>query len=70
MPHDQTKIIEVIVSPTGETKIETKGFAGSSCRDASKFLEEALGQRTGEQPRAEFHPQANRPTFGPGERLT
>ena len=52
-----TKIIEVIVSPTGETKLETKGFAGSSCRDASKFLEEALGQRTGEQTTREFHAQ-------------
>lgn len=52
-----TKIIEVIVSPTGEIKLETKGFVGSSCRDASKFLEEALGQRTGEQTTAEFHSQ-------------
>ena len=25
-----TQIIEVIVSPTGETKIETKGFAGAA----------------------------------------
>ena len=52
------KTIEIIVSPTGQTKIETKGFAGSSCRDASRFLEEALGQRTGEQLKAEFHQQA------------
>ncbi|HEY3963616.1 MAG TPA: DUF2997 domain-containing protein [Planctomycetaceae bacterium] len=52
-----TRIIEVIVSPTGETKIETKGFVGSSCRDASKFLEEALGQRASEQTTAEFHSQ-------------
>ena len=50
-----TQIIEVIVSPTGETKIETKGFTGSSCRDASRFIEEALGQRMGEQLTAEFH---------------
>ena len=33
-----TQIVEVVVSPTGETKIETKGFAGSSCRDGSRFL--------------------------------
>jgi hypothetical protein len=50
-----TQIIEVIVSPTGETKIETKGFSGSSCRDASRFIEEALGQRTAEHLTAEFH---------------
>ena len=52
------KIIEIIVSPTGGTKVETKGFSGPSCRDASKFLEEALGQRTGETTTAEFHQQA------------
>jgi hypothetical protein len=40
------KIIEIIVSPNGETKLETKGFAGASCQDASRFLEQALGQTT------------------------
>jgi len=50
-----TKIIEVIVSPTGETKVETKGFAGAECRDASRFVEVALGQKKSEQLTAEFH---------------
>jgi predicted RNase H-like nuclease (RuvC/YqgF family) len=36
-----TKIIEVIISPDGSTKIETKGFSGASCRDASRFIEQA-----------------------------
>ena len=49
------RMIEVIVSPTGETNVETKGFAGSSCRDASRFVEEALGKRIGEQLTSEFH---------------
>ena len=52
-----TRIIEVIVSPTGQVKIETKGFAGSSCRDASRFLEEALGVKTEDRPTAEFYSQ-------------
>jgi hypothetical protein len=52
-----TKIIEIIVSPQGETSIQTKGFAGSECRQASEFIEKALGQRTGEQLTAEFHQQ-------------
>ena len=43
VPHEQT--IEIIVSPKGETTVTTKGFAGQSCRDASKFIEQALGQR-------------------------
>jgi hypothetical protein len=49
------RIIEVTVSLSGETKIETKGFTGPSCRDASRFIEEALGQRAAEQVTAEFH---------------
>ncbi len=49
------RTIEVIILPTGETKLETKGFAGKSCRDASRFLEDALGTRNSEQPTAEFY---------------
>ena len=49
------KTIEILVSPKGETTVTTRGFAGSSCRDASKFIEQALGQRVGEQLTAEFH---------------
>ena len=26
------KIIEITVGPTGETKVETKGFTGSDCQ--------------------------------------
>ncbi len=50
-----SKMIEIIVSPAGETKVETKGFIGSECREASKFIEQALGQRTDERLTAEFH---------------
>ena len=50
-----TKIIEVTITAKGETSVQTRGFAGPSCRDASRALEEALGQRTGEQLTAEFH---------------
>ena len=49
------KIIQVIVGPEGETKIETKGFSGGECREASRFLEQALGQPVGEQLTAEFY---------------
>lgn len=47
--------IEVIIGSKGETTVQTKGFVGASCREASRFLEQALGQRTGEQLTAEFH---------------
>ena len=56
------KIIEIVVSPTGQTQIETKGFTGSECRDASRFIEQALGKRTGEQLTAEFHEAASSQT--------
>ena len=32
------RIIEVIVSPKGETSIQTKGYSGGSCLAASQFL--------------------------------
>jgi hypothetical protein len=51
------KTIEVIVSPKGETKIETKGFVGSACKAASEALEKALGLKQSEQLTAEFYSQ-------------
>ena len=50
-----THIIESIVSPHGETSLETKGFAGASCQQASRFLERALGSTHQEKFTAEFH---------------
>jgi hypothetical protein len=49
------KIIEITIGPRGETRVQTKGFSGPECRDASKFLEQALGQPVGEQLTAEFY---------------
>jgi hypothetical protein len=52
-----TRTIEITVTPTGETKVETKGFTGSECREASRFIEQALGQQTSEQLTPEFYQQ-------------
>jgi len=49
------KSIEIIISPAGETKIEAKGFAGSSCQEATRSLERALGIRQSQQHKPEFH---------------
>jgi hypothetical protein len=49
------KTIEITVSPTGQTKVETRGFTGGECREASRFLEQALGARTAEALTAEYH---------------
>jgi hypothetical protein len=53
-----SRIIEVTVSPMGETTIQTKGFTGEQCRDATRSLEAALGVRTHEQLTSEFHATA------------
>jgi len=50
--------IEIIVSPTGEATVHTNGFTGSSCRDASKLIEQALGDRKDEKLTAEFYQTA------------
>jgi hypothetical protein len=50
-----TKIIEITITAKGETSVTTRGFAGQSCRDASRFIEQALGQRIGEQLTTDFH---------------
>jgi hypothetical protein len=49
------KIIEIIVSPQGEVHVETKGFSGCGCREASALLERALGQRQSDELTAEFY---------------
>ena len=50
-----TRRIEIIVTPEGKTTVQTVGFSGPSCREASRFVEAALGQRLGERLTAEFH---------------
>jgi hypothetical protein len=37
------KRIEITISPEGSVSIKTVGFTGSSCRDATRDLERALG---------------------------
>jgi hypothetical protein len=49
------KIIEVIVDTKGQSKVETRGFTGGECREASKFIEQALGQCTDEKLTADFY---------------
>ena len=38
-----TKTIEITVSPEGSVSIKTAGFAGGSCKEATRDLERALG---------------------------
>jgi hypothetical protein len=50
-----SRIIEVLVSPRGETTVQTRGYSGDDCLRASKFLEQALGVVAGGRKTAEFH---------------
>jgi len=50
-----TKTIEIVVTVDGAASVQTRGFSGSTCREASRFLEEALGNRTDEKLTPEFH---------------
>jgi len=49
------KIIEIVISAKGETRVYTKGFVGSECKQASRFVESALGSKTAETLTAEFY---------------
>ncbi len=55
------KIIEITIDPKGQTIVQTKGFAGSSCREASKALEQALGLAESDRPTPELYQQAASP---------
>jgi hypothetical protein len=50
-----TKTIEIVVLPNGHATVTTKGFQGASCREASKFVEQAIGKSTGERLAPEFY---------------
>jgi len=49
------KTIEIIVTQEGKTSVQTKGFSGASCREASRFIEQAMGTRVGENVTPEFY---------------
>jgi len=57
------KTIELVVSPKGETKLETKGFSGDSCHEATAFLEAALGAKQSDQATAEAFAAVAEPTL-------
>jgi hypothetical protein len=48
------RVIEVVVSPKGETTVQTKGYAGADCLQASKFLEQALGVASADRKTGEY----------------
>ena len=53
------KRIEITVSPEGATSIKTTGFTGSSCKDATRDSEKALGVAGRETLLPEFYNQTS-----------
>ena len=53
------KKIEITVSPEGVTSIKTTGFSGTSCRDATRDLENAIGVAGREHLQPEYFQQGN-----------
>lgn len=49
------KEIILTVDIDGRTKLETKGFKGKACLQASKFLADALGEGQDEQFKPEYY---------------
>ena len=52
------RVIEVTVSPQGEATVQTRGYAGADCLQASKFLEQALGAVADDRRTSEFYQTA------------
>ena len=57
MPNSKT--IEITVAPEGSVSIKTSGFTGSTCRDATRDLERALGLARRESLLPEYFQQAH-----------
>ncbi len=53
------KKIEITVSPEGAVSIKTAGFTGSSCKDATRDIERALGVAGRESLLPEYFQQAH-----------
>lgn len=54
-PDPGTPVVEILVDPQGNTRVLTRGFAGPACREASRYLEEALGRPSAERLTPEYH---------------
>jgi hypothetical protein len=48
------RTITILISPSGDAKIEAHGFTGGECRQATQKLRSALGQDSNEQFKPEY----------------
>jgi hypothetical protein len=50
-----SKQMIITVNPAGETALETSGFSGASCQDATRDFERALGVSSNETLTQEYY---------------
>jgi len=48
------KQIKILYGPNGEIEIEAVGYKGKGCKEATKFLEDALGTEKDTKRKAEW----------------
>jgi len=60
------KTIEILVSPEGDIRLVTHGFAGEACRNATHALERALGIIQMDQPTDEMFSTVQEPVHQTG----
>jgi hypothetical protein len=51
------KTIEITIDESGKTTVEAQGFTGSSCTDATKAIEQALGAVSHDTKKPEYYQQ-------------
>jgi len=54
------KVIEILISSSGQLNINAVGFSGTDCEKATAFLEQALGKLTAKQRKPEWYQQNRR----------
>lgn len=53
------KQVTIDISPKGKATVGVEGVAGSSCRELTKSIEDALGRVETIEPTPEYHQQAD-----------
>ena len=67
------KRIDIDIGPDGSIAIDAVGFSGPDCEEATRFLEEALGEPASRQHKPEYRQRASaqrRQQLGNGNRPT
>ena len=54
------KTIKITIETDGKTNIETAGFTGKSCKDATAELERALGKSGNVKKKSEYYKKSGR----------